>query len=335
MANRFCARALTANERAEKPYAEATDPGPTAAGKWTWLGEWSWLSDQSDAIEGEGPTCLPMRDGSVWAIEMLQGKPQRWTLAHYSPDGRRQSLAPMPADWSVGGLLAPARVVAFDYDGDGLEEFWVENMRWCGWEPAQKLYTFRAGRLVPYPLPHAVRVDEIHDIDKDGRPDLIAGSLLEVKPVPCSFGDIVCAGYRFQRLLHSLPDGTFSEDDSVARRYAEEQCKDNPPGQPVVVRKDYAPAEVDGAKTADAIACARLRGVPSERILAELRTECPSVVQSSEARRYVPARSCISHNCTAAEQAAQVRACPAPALHPTCIDWMFDLARQKTSPILR
>ena len=351
MTNLFCAGARDANKLLKKINSEhegyESSPGDKAFDEAVEKltddessspGGWFWLSDQSDALQGYGPICLPMRDGSAWAVELLQGKTHelRLTLAHYAPSGQRQALTPMPMDSNMAGnVLGPNRVVAFDYDGDGLEEFWVENTRWCHREPAQTLYTFRAGRLVPYPLPHAARIDEIDDVDNDGRPDLFTSISLEIAFVPCSFGDIMCTGYSFKRLLHSLPDGTFSEDDNVARGYADEQCKDNPVGQPIVVHKDDAPAEVDGDKTANGIACARLRGIASARIVAELRAKCPSVVQSREARKYAPTMPCYVKDCTTAEEAAQVRACPDPLLHPTCIDWMFDLAREKPSPVLR
>jgi hypothetical protein len=39
--------------------------------------------------------------------------------------------------------------------------------------------------------------------------------------------------------------------------------------------------------------------------------------------------------CTAAEQQRVLDACPAPALHPSCMDWMLDLARETPAPILR
>jgi hypothetical protein len=339
LANRFCATTQIANERAmqDAPWANESTPAVFSAS--VRFGDWGQLSDPGRALAGSGPMCLPMRDGSAWAIELLHGKSYGWTLAHYGADGLRQALAPMRLDVGVGGMLGPSHVVAFDFDGDGLEEFWVENLHWCGWEPAQKLYTFRDGRLVPYPVPRDPRVDEIYDEDRDGRPDLFTGSPLEVEPVPCTFGDLVCAGYGFERVLHSLPDGTFSQDDVVARGYAEQHCKDTPPGQPLVVHKDWAPAGVDGEKTANAIACARLRGVPSDRIINELRAQCPSVVHSREARRHPDPRWGVSADAigelSPAEQERRADACPAASLHPTCIDWMFDLARAKPPPILR
>jgi hypothetical protein len=339
LANRFCAAAELANQGAMQDAPWVEESAPAVFEQSIRFGAWNELGHPGHALAGSGTVCLPMRDGSAWAIEYLHDKSYRWTLAHYSADGQRQALGPMRLEAAVGGMLGPSHAVAFDFDGDGLEEFWVENSLWCGWEPAQKLYTFRAGSIVPYPVPHDPRVDEIYDVDEDGRPDLLTRSPLEVEPVPCTFGDIVCAGYGFERVLHSLPDGTFAEGDLVARRYAEERCQDTAMEQPLVVHKDYPPAEVDGEKTANAIACARLRGVPSDRIITELHARCPSVVHSREARRHPnplwgPAAE-SSGELSAAELVRRRNACPAPPLHTTCIDWMFDLARATPTPILR
>jgi hypothetical protein len=332
MANRFCAAAQVAAERITQKIAAELDISDHASA----FGAWTWLSESGNALEGSGPTCLPMRDGSAWAIEFLPGKTHRWTLTHYSTDGQRQALAPMRVEELAGGdFLGPGQVVAFDFDGDGLEEFWVESTLTCGREPAQKVYTFRAGRMIPYPVPGDPRVDEIHDVDQDGRPDLFTRSPLEVDEVPCSFGDILCAGYGFTRVLHSLPDGTFSVDDATVRGQLDEICSEHPPEQPLVVRRADAPAEVDGEKTADAIACARLRGMPSERIASELKARCPSILRSREARRHPnPHWGDLSVQLSPAEQARQRRACPSTLLHSTCIDWMFDLARATPELVL-
>lgn len=334
LTNRFCAAAQIANERAVHDLARAIeeDVGNLA---FTCNVGWSWASSQGDAIAGLSLMCLPMRDGSAWAVELLGNKSFHWTLAHYGTDGQRQALGPMQIDGSNSGPLGPWKVLAFDFDADGFEEFWVENMIGCGHEPAQKLYTFRAGHLTPYPVPRDMRVDEIYDEDDDGRPDLYTSSLLEVESVPCMFGYEMCASYGFKRLLHSLPDGRFSEDDSIARAFAEHGCKETPSGQPLV-QPGYTPTEVDSDKTADAIACARLRGVPSEYIIKELRAQCPSILQSREARKHPnPKWGSILANLSPAEEARHERACPSTAMHAACIDWMFDLANAQATPILQ
>ena len=87
--------------------------------------------------------------------------------------------------------------------------------------------------------------------------------------------------------------------------------------------------------TATAIACARLRGIPADAVVTELRAHCPSVIRTLDPRSV---RSCLGPvdqaPCTPAEEQAWRRTCPAAHLHPTCIDWMLDLAREQPTPIL-
>ena len=324
-----CARVLASNERIARRVAE-DEQGPPDWGVGVWYG-----SDETrgDALAGFGPACLPQRDGSAWAIELLEA-PLRWTIAHYDPHGKRTAIAPVPIDPAeAGGMLGPGNSIAYDFDGDGLDEIWVESSRSCDRSPAPKLYTFRGGRVVAYPVPRDARVDEVTDEDHDGRPDLVTGSFLDTPLVRCGLGDIVCAGYSFKRLLHSRPDGSFAEDDAVAIAYAQKQCP--APGGPLVTFKHDTATEVDGEATAKAIACARLRGVPADAVVAELRTHCPSLMHPLDPRSV---RSCLGPvgmaPCTPAEELAWRRTCPAANLHPTCVDWMLDLAREQPTPIL-
>jgi hypothetical protein len=304
LAHPTCANVVRANERAMDAIARRS--GMRTDGDAT-VGGWAWRDDRNDSIATLGPTCLPLADGSAWAVEIDDRTPPRWTLVHYAVGGARQALPSIAADDGPIRPLGPARVVAFDYDGDGAEEIWVEHGRWCGVSASQRLYTFRGGRIAPYAVPGDARIDDVDDIDDDGRPDLLSAAGLEMDPVRCNLSDVVCVHHAFKRALHSLPDGTFSDDDAAARRYAADRCASAGSEPGMVARRDGA---IDGDGTTKRIACARLRGMPTSEIVAALRAECPS---------FVPSR----------------RGCPTTMVRPACFDWMLDLARATPRPILK
>ena len=154
-------------------------------------------------------------------------------------------------------------------------------------------------------------------------------------PVRCLLSDIVCAGYSFPRLLHSRPDGTFSEDDQVARPVRPARVRRRPAGQAIIVRSSEHAGAVDAGRTATLIACARLRGESSDRIVAELRPACSSIMDTRQARLRAygcPIAGPLDRMCTPAQEQLVLDACPAASLHPACLDWMLDLAREAPTP---
>ena len=124
-------------------------------------------------------------------------------------------------EWAVEAL--------FDYDGDGQDEIVLSRHRWVngGGEngaPALTILQARGSAIVAYPVAGMTRAMKVVDPDQDGRPDLTDERL----HVDCPGG---LAGYTLDGpslLLHSLKDGTFSNSDEVARRWAITQCPTMP-----------------------------------------------------------------------------------------------------------
>jgi hypothetical protein len=83
----------------------------------------------------------------------------------------------------------------------------------------------RQGRrhITPYPAAHAATA--VADADGDGRPDLVDGSFFEGE---CTNGLATRKERGVAMLFHSLPDGTVSGSDDVARRWAVAQCPSMP-----------------------------------------------------------------------------------------------------------
>ena len=139
-----CARVLASSERIARRVVE-DDPGRPDWGLGVWYGS---EETRRDALAGFGPGCLPQRDGSAWAIELLDA-PLRWTIVHYDPRGRRSAVAPVPIDESAGGgMLGPGNSIAYDFDGDR------HRMRAAARDPGGR-GRHRAPGALPLGDPHA------------------------------------------------------------------------------------------------------------------------------------------------------------------------------------
>jgi len=195
-------------------------------------------------------------------------------------------MSPQEVRWRLDRLVG-----AFDFDGDGSPERLVEAHRYDelihgipllavltadrSAYPGAKRYsgeTLRDERLDRRDTP---RVDRAEDVDGDGRPDLILRT-----PFTAEWGYVADLDplllVHVPLLAHSLPDGTFSESDAVARAFAQRSCPE-PPTQ-------LAPASHTQAarvETGRRIACARLWGRTPASVLAALRPHCATYDEPS------------------------------------------------------
>jgi hypothetical protein len=122
---------------------------------------------------------------------------------------------------------------------------------------------------VPYAPARGLRIDELHDVDGDGRPDaVVAIDLGGFKG--CDF----CASSSLEERFaaHALRDGTFSLTDEVAKQYVRARCSSKP--SPPFIRR--------GEISSQTIACARIWGVPRKALLARLHAECASHAHDAE-----------------------------------------------------
>jgi hypothetical protein len=140
----------------------------------------------------------------------------------------------------------------FDFDGDGRSEaLLVERPGGygsCGPESRLLLLQATATGIRDFPVGH--RFTDTVDADGDGRPDLVDDRYFHATEVYSGLcGDIT--DYGPPVLLHSLPDGTFSLDDAVARGWARAQCPTKP------------------TKPLENVPCARIWGATEDEIVEE------------------------------------------------------------------
>jgi hypothetical protein len=184
----------------------------------------------------------------------------------------RATLARSSATYAIGNLgtsHALEALVLFDYDGDGLVELFFKD-EWSETAEGQTgvdthMASVKGGKVTSYAPAEAIAWTGADDVDDDGRPDLLIGHRAEA--------DRDCAGNVpgeslsiFALVAHSLPNGTFSVDDSIAATYAKAQCPQAPAH--VVTPKGAA---IDCDATARNALCARLWGVKAPAIEAEIK----------------------------------------------------------------
>ncbi len=209
----------------------------------------------------------------------------RWLVSYAALDGalatyRRPGATPLArcgragetgniAASHVGALVEIEPPVLFDYDGDGAPEIWIadrqsrellsaRNRVVSRYAPALKL------RGVPLWGIHGVR-----DVDHDRRPDLL---LTFDRAAPPSVP---------KRVAHSLPDGTFSETDDVARRELLAQCS---AGTELPVQKPDGTIDVDASIAA--VTCAALRGELGRDVSSRLAIACANRDDCHEVERW-------------------------------------------------
>ncbi len=167
----------------------------------------------------------------------------------------------------------------FDWDGDGRAELYFEVLH------AQEENNFSVqrddrfwvltarGGLVRESIPEATRAERIVDVDGDGRPDLVLPSPWVVWG-PCGVSEVPFPGP--ERLLHALPDGTFSADDAVAQGFVADQCRTQPgPVLPPRAPSDAAAEDSPRALPPFRLGCARWWGRSAHELTQELERTYP------------------------------------------------------------
>jgi len=246
---------------------------------------------------------------SAWAIALErlsagnEGVLGTWSLVHAVAGGGDVRLRPWPfepkdkaqsANFELGEfdyvLGAPAVNHSFDWDGDGDEEVLLLSSS-SGHETGSSqmgLFTFKQGAIVPYAPARGLDVQTVKDVDGDGRPDLLTSGPYD--DVTSDMG----GGFFEVRLLeglfvaHSLPDGTFSLGDPVARRSVARWCTSSvrlvfqPEGGSSDASVTEAPLDEDAVRkrVAQSVVCARIRGRSAASVAAAIRTGCPRDAQN-------------------------------------------------------
>lgn len=181
-----------------------------------------------------------------------------------------------------GGLeIRPLQI--FDYDDDGSVELIVPyDLKALPAKavpaPVPTIWTRKSGQISPYakapPLSGGGTVTT--HLEFDMRPDIgqygpfiayLSNDCGLEKCPPRLVGPVLYA--------HSLPDGSFSFSDPQAKTSVEKAC---PKAAALVVES----GGVNALRTAQNVACARLRGDDSEKLIAELKSKAPMLCKGGE-----------------------------------------------------
>ncbi|MDC0740708.1 hypothetical protein [Polyangium mundeleinium] len=183
-------------------------------------------------------------------------------------DGER--LSAEPDDWTG------VNVRLMDLDGDGSPEAFV-RVRGQHDKKAPfsrgRVFTFRSGHIEPYAPLKEVIVQDLKDLDGDGRLDATSFGPFDTVADHCDSG----IGFRQtgpELPLHGLPSGAFTWDDGMTRAALKEICPARPSTfvqPPGVLPPNPGLPLSEGHR----VACERLWGARTDVIEAQLARECP------------------------------------------------------------
>ncbi len=230
--------------------------------------------------------CFPSAKGA-WVVDASDVRPLKkdkthtetgWTvpfaLSYVSADGKLNSSKKVVGNSHVRGQerVSTEVVATFDFDGDGISEIVLREFVDYGEEDSSKLtmYTWKDGEVGPYSKVNFEFVG-MRDVDSDGRPDLLVEGPFGADG-PCGLD-----GQTFRappHVAHSLSDGTFSENDAVAKEVVRVQC--GPVETELLVRKkDTTEVEMDDYETARRLTCARIYGAKAKDLVDRVRKDYP------------------------------------------------------------
>jgi hypothetical protein len=121
------------------------------------------------------------------------------------------------------------------------------------------MLTFASGAIGPYAKAGAVGIEEVDDVDGDGRPDLVTRGAYGAVTMDDAFGNSWPAG-PVLFLAHAQPDGTFVVGDPVSLAYTRGKC----PARPALSFKEEELQFATGAERT--VVCARLWGAAEAEV---------------------------------------------------------------------
>jgi len=218
----------------------------------------------------EHPASAEALEDDEDATTVIEGT---WALAYVTDDGAiaLSEARRVHIDNNQFYDVTRLRVAAhFDFDGDGHTELASRfgAQRYEERSVARvKISTFLDGRVQTYaPANAAAVIDEVRDMDEDGRPDLVS---TQPYLVTTPFGvDGELSGGPLH-VYRALADGTFSDQEPGALSLVRLACPQPPPRILPVSGSMEDAYHLGGL----AVSCARIWGVPGEEISAQIRAE--------------------------------------------------------------
>jgi len=183
--------------------------------------------------------------------------------------------------WSDYDRVVPTTPTFYDFDGDGEAEAIVvvettDDSESGVERPTRRgrVWTARAG-IQLYASARTIAVEDVRDVDGDGRPDLITrGPYVASATISCGSQDSYpVTGPAL--VAHSLAAGTFASGDAIAADFARRECP-GPPRRVMVRERGQAGASggIAFATSARNVACARLWGGATGPLVAAIATAC-------------------------------------------------------------
>ncbi len=225
-----------------------------------------------------GPRLLCVSTGSfAWAVRLdppAPGTSSARQVVIFSSAAGAHGRAESKLDKVEWPPVLGRHTMMFDIDNDGVPEFFTPvpaNVR--AYEPASRIFvTFKKGTISPYPtgLATGYLVDRVADVDGDGRPDLRVRFELGKRTV-CQPGED--EPLRVELVAHGLKDGTFTLDDPMTWAEARRHCPTMPAAEAIFV-PSAPPAPDPRDLSMVYVSCSRLRGKPTDTVVAELNAAC-------------------------------------------------------------
>lgn len=272
----------------------STDAGATGAGGYTARVSASpWFFEQRR--EKGAPGECGMDDATVFDRLRFEGDAGR--RVHDFPSSRVS--CPEDTTPAVKENATPL----FDYDGDGVPELLLmtESTSTTGvFAESGTIWTLAKDAIAPYERGVPPAFAAVEDIDNDHRPDLASRwTYTELGRPPCGDAGFVVPPIFF---FHSKPDGTFSANDTVAKKAFDDACGTSKLSETL--------RDEGWDVLAKAIVCERVRGATAEAVEKTLRAGCASFTDDTCDADLDDAgkrRSCPSWSIAIAKKAPPIR----------------------------
>lgn len=215
----------------------------------------------------------------------------RWNLTYFDPSGKPATIQPAVPDFEGAAANTSAwnftqspgdttvtlgELTVFDFNNDGVSEVFLPVTQYISEGPSfygGRVWTSEEGAVTLYAPTSQTRISALRDADRDGRPDLVIHQpYLDTSSHCGSDFEYLVTGPEL--LMHSLPNGNFSANDSVAMQFARTQCPARPTA--IIARGGDGGPSYDDAQSAKNVVCARLWGVTEAEVLAAIQRGCPA-----------------------------------------------------------